>query len=145
MSFFVLVCLLFNTNHSNFLLSTVQVGDKIEFSVHQKRRIFNLDETNFSLDGSDGGRGGRPSASYTVSGFCRPGTASNKTSVASTLMCGSNAAGEPLPLHIMFSSAAQDETNYSVSAEWMFDLPRIYAQFGHDSPQSFCSTVTENS
>jgi hypothetical protein len=46
---------------------------------------------------------------------------------------------------IIFSSATQDETNYSMSAEWMFDLLRKYAQFGHDSPQSLCSTVTVNS
>jgi hypothetical protein len=66
-------------------------------------------------------------------------------SVASTLMCGIDAASEPLPLHIMFSSPAQEENNYSLSAEWMFDLPRVYAQFGHDSHQSFCSPVTINS
>jgi hypothetical protein len=65
--------------------------------------------------------------------------------IASTLMCGSNAAGQPLPLHIMFSSAAQEENNYSMSAEWMFALPRVYTQFGHDSHQSFCSAVTVNS
>ncbi len=32
-----------------------------------------------------------------------------------------------------------------MSAEWMFDLPRIYAQFWHVSHQSFCSTFTVNS
>jgi hypothetical protein len=42
----------------------------------------------------------------------------------------------------MFSSAAHEENNYSVSAEWMLDLPPINAQFGHDSHQSFCSTAT---
>jgi len=33
---------------------------EIVFSEEQKRRIINIDETNLSLDGSDGGRGGRP-------------------------------------------------------------------------------------
>ncbi len=94
------------------------------------------------LDGSDGGRGGRPVASYIVSGARRPGTATNKASISSTLVCGSNAAGEPLPLHIMFSSSAQSEDYYSVSAEWMFDLPRVFVQFGHEASQSFPSTVT---
>ena len=51
-----------------------------------------MDETNFSLDGSDGGRGGRPASSITISGAIRPGTSANKSNVASTLMCGSNAA-----------------------------------------------------
>jgi len=45
-------------------------NDTIEFSDRQKRRIFNLDETNFSLDGSDGGRGGRQASSYTPDIFC---------------------------------------------------------------------------
>jgi hypothetical protein len=58
-------------------------------------------------------------------------------SISSTLVCGSNAAGEPLPLHIMFSSSAQSEDNYSVSAEWMFDLSRVFIQFGHEASQSF--------
>jgi hypothetical protein len=82
----------------------------------------------FSLDGSDGGGGGRPSASYTVSGFHHPGTAANKRSIASTLMCGKNAAGEPLPWYTMFSS----------------DLPCIYTQLRHDSLVIF-NAVTVNS
>jgi len=39
---------------------------EIVFSEEQKRRIINIDETNLSLDGSDGGRGGRPSCTITV-------------------------------------------------------------------------------
>jgi hypothetical protein len=97
-----------------------------------------------SLDGSDGGHGGRLAASYIVSGARRPRTAANKTSVSSTLVCGSSAAGEPLPLHIMFSSSAQNEENYSVSAEWMFDLPCVFVQFGHETSQSFPCSVTVN-
>jgi hypothetical protein len=44
----------------------------------------------------------------------------------------------------MFSSAAQSEDNYSVSAEWMFDVPCVFVQFGHDTSQSLPSTVTVN-
>jgi hypothetical protein len=44
----------------------------------------------------------------------------------------------------MFSSSAQSVDNYSVSVEWMFDLPRIFIQFGHEASQSFPSTVTVN-
>jgi hypothetical protein len=73
---------------------------------------------NFSLDGSDEGCGGQPASSITISGAIHPGTSANKSNVASTLMCGSNAAGEALPLHIMFSSKAEDEKNYLVNIEW---------------------------
>jgi hypothetical protein len=31
-------------------------------------------------------------------------------------MCGSNAAGEAMPLHIMFSSDASNEENYAMNA-----------------------------
>ena len=106
----------------------------VTFSEEQRRRIINLDETNFSLDGSDGGRGGRPAASVTVVDATLTGIATNKSSISSTLMCGSNAAEEPLPLHnIMFSSDAQNEENYGVSLSWIQDLPSVYVRFGHDS------------
>lgn len=98
------------------------------------------------MDGSDGGRGGRPASVISVSTIgSRLGTATNKTSVSSTLMCGSNSCGEPLPLHIMFSSKAEKEENYQVNAEWRFDLPRVFVQFGHPAPRSFPSTVTVKS
>ncbi len=64
----------------------------MEFSQRQKWRIFNINETNFSLDGSDGGRGGRLPASYIVSGAQFLGTATIKTSISSTLACGGNAS-----------------------------------------------------
>jgi hypothetical protein len=79
----------------------------IVFSEEQERRIVNMDETNFGTDGSDGGTGGRPANSITLLGVARAGTAINKQLFSSTFMCGLNAAGESLPVHIMFSSDAQ--------------------------------------
>ena len=64
------------------------------FPEAQKRRIINLDETKLSLDGSDGGIGGRPANVIVIKNLFRSGTATNKTNVSSTLMCGSNAAGK---------------------------------------------------
>jgi len=48
------------------------------FSEDQKCRIINIDETNLSLDGSDGGRGGYPSNTITIKGCQRPGTGQNR-------------------------------------------------------------------
>jgi hypothetical protein len=59
-------------------------------------------------------------------------------------MRGSNAAGEPLPLHMMFSSKVKEESNYAVNVQWIFDLPRIFVKFGHDSHRSIPSSVTVN-
>jgi hypothetical protein len=117
----------------------------VEFSKEQCKRIINMDETKFSVDGSDGGVGGRPSLSFTVKGLCRPGTATNKSSMTCTLMCGSNADNEPLPLHIMFASKATDEQNFTVSADWVTNLPRVKVQFGHEEEKEFCASLTVNS
>jgi hypothetical protein len=87
---------------------------EIIFSEEQKRCIINIDETNLSLDGSDGGRGGRSACTITMKHCNRPGTAQNKTSLPSSLMCASNAAGEAMPLHIMFSSDAKEGENYPI-------------------------------
>jgi hypothetical protein len=113
-------------------------------SEDQKRRIINVDETNLSLDGSDGGRGGRPGCTITIKHCSRPGTAQNQSSVSSSLMCGSNAAGEAMPMHIMFSSDAKEEANFAVNASWIIDLPRVTGQFGHDEPKTFPSSVMTN-
>ncbi len=48
-------------------------------------------------------------------------------------MCGSNATGEAMPLHVMFSSEAKQESNYAVNAAWILDLPHVVGWFGHDN------------
>jgi hypothetical protein len=60
------------------------------FTEEQQGRIINIDETIHSLNGSDGGHGGRPACSITIKHCSRPGTAQNKSSLSSSLMCGSN-------------------------------------------------------
>ncbi len=86
-------------------------GEEVIFTEEQKRRIINIDETNLSLDGLDSGHGGQPACSITMKNCNHPGTAQNKSSISSSLMCGSNAVGEAMPLHIMFSSEARKELN----------------------------------
>jgi hypothetical protein len=120
-------------------------GEKeITFSEEQKQRIINIDETNLSLDGSDGGRGGRPACTITMKHCNRPGTAQNKTSLSSSLICGSNAAGKAMPLHIMFSSDAKEADNYAVNAAWIVSLPRFKGTFGHQEEKVFPASVTTN-
>ncbi len=88
--------------------ATKNSNGEVLFTEEQMRRIINVDETNFSLDGSDGGRGGRPANTITISNAARPGTGQNKSSISSSLMHGSNAAGESMPIHIMFASKTKD-------------------------------------
>jgi hypothetical protein len=58
-------------------------------------------------------------------------------------MCGSNAAGEPLPVHVMFSSDAQEE-NYSIDYRWIADFPRVQGVFGHEDVHEYCTQLTVN-
>jgi hypothetical protein len=78
-----------------------------------------MEETNLSLDCSDGQFGGRPALTISVRGVNRPGTAQNKSGLSSTLICGSNSAGEPLPLHAMFLSEAENDENFQVRSDWL--------------------------
>jgi hypothetical protein len=104
---------------------------KVVFTDYQKRRISNMDETKFSMDGSYGEIGGRPSNSITIAGTTRSGTATNKVSLSSTLVYGSSSAGEPLTIHAMFSSDAQEE-NMVVDYRWIADFPRVQGWYGHN-------------
>jgi hypothetical protein len=117
--------------------------DHVFFSEEQKQRICNIDGTKFSTDGSDGGIGGCPANSVTISDTTRAGTGTNKSSLSINLMCGSNAAGEPLPVHVMFSSDAQEE-NYSINYRWIADLPCVQGVFGHEDVHKYCTQLTVN-
>jgi hypothetical protein len=59
-------------------------------------------------------------------------------------MCGSNAAGEAMPMHIMFSLDAKKEANYAVNASRIIYLPQVTGQFGHDKPRTILSSVMMN-
>jgi len=121
-----------------------KVGDEVIFSDHMKRRIINIDESNLCLDGSDGNRGGRPALSIIAEGLNRVGTAQNKSSVTSTIMCGSNAYGETLPLHIVFSSDASNEENFTVNTDWITGLPTVKCLFGMDKENELSASVSVN-
>jgi len=60
-------------------------------------------------------------------------------------MCGSNAAGEPLPMHIMFSSTAGSEENFQVRADWVARLPSVKVKFGMNLVTVIGPTLTVNS
>jgi hypothetical protein len=118
-------------------------GGKVVFTDDQKRHILNMDETKFSMDGSDGENGGRPAKSITIAGTTISGTATNKASLSSTLMCGSTAAGEPLPIHAMFLSDAQEE-NMVVDYRWIADFPRVQGRYGHNLVAEYCTQLAVN-
>jgi len=79
-----------------------------------------------------------------VRGVVHPGTAQNKSSSSSTLMCGSSAAGEPLPIHLMFASDAAKDEFFLVNAECISNIPHAFVLFSLDEKKSLGATVTVN-
>ena len=82
------------------------------FHPNQLERIINLDETEFSTDGTSKNSGGRSVTKY------GPGTGglipagcdrTNKSGYSATFIAGSNVAGWPLPGHLQMKSDAKNE------------------------------------
>jgi hypothetical protein len=71
-------------------------------------QIFNLDETNLSLDGSSGNRGGRPTTTFYNPNLSHTGNAQSKTSNQCTLIFGLNAHGQPLSPHFSTEDKCED-------------------------------------
>eukprot|EP00804_Cyclotella_cryptica_P000480 CCRYP_020022-RA/>CCRYP_020022-RA protein AED:0.37 eAED:0.37 QI:0/0/0/1/0/0/2/0/185 len=77
--------------------------------IEQLKKIINIDETCLVLDGSKCNRGGRPEITFYSPNLPNLGQATIKTSVSTTMITGSTAAGEPIPPHFQFSTMAQSE------------------------------------
>ena len=98
--------------------------------------IINLDETCISLGGSNVNRGGRPATVFFGPRFSSPQKAMSKTSLTTTMIAGSTAAGEALPPHLQFQTKAQSGSHQKLRndmAEW---LPDIRGKFGCDDEKS---------
>jgi hypothetical protein len=107
----------------------IQEGEII-FYKGQRARILNLDESRVDLDGSEGNAGGRPVTQYADRSLPNAGTASSKTSDACTIICGSNADGEPIPPHFQLPSKAKHD-NYKFNLEILDNMQTVNATFGH--------------
>jgi len=106
------------------------------FSIHQLRRIMNLDETCLSLDGLNAGKGGRPSLTFHDPLLPRSSKAASKCGQSATLVIGGNAAGEAAPPHFQFLSTAQEQ-NQQITYSSIGNGCSITAQFGHDGVKDF--------
>lgn len=103
-------------------------GEVVLFE-NQSFRIVNLDETDGSLDDTSGQRGGRPPMVFTrpdMPGGC---TSVNKSGYSATIICGSNAAGEPLPLHFQLRTLAKTDEGEWISVDWFAKVPYVRARF----------------
>ena len=119
------------------------VTGEIEFGSGQLHRILNFDETDGSIDDTTGQRGGRPPVVFTSGEVCGGATAVNKSGYSSTIICGSNAAGKPLPPHFQLKSIAID-SNQRISVDWFVNNKDTVVKFGHRQARPFPCTFGMN-
>jgi len=109
------------------------VEGEIYFYEGQLERIINFDETRITLDQTETQRGGRPSFVFYNPKKPRPGSSTNKSSVALTLIVGGTAAGELIPPHFqLVTESLNDEVQ-----TWNTNLSRfihdVYGKFGYEN------------
>jgi hypothetical protein len=102
-------------------------------------RIFNLNETNVSLDGSSGDRGGHPTTTFYDPNLSRTGNAQSKTSKQCTVIFGSNALGQPLPPHFQLKTAAKIQERIKIRLDVLEHIPKINAVYGDGQKEYSCT------
>jgi len=97
----------------------------------QTRRIINVDETDGTLDNTNGKRGGRKPMVFYAPDVGGGGSSASKSSYSPTIICGSNAAGEALPPHFQLKSMAQTEDRERFNLEFLEHIKDLHGVFGH--------------
>ena len=120
------------------------VEGELFFYEGQLQRILNVDETDGSIDDTTGQRGGRPPMTFLCPDIAGGATAANKSGYSSTIICGSNAAGEPVPPHFQLKTMAKIDENQRLSVDWFLTTKNIIAKFGHESRRAFPCTFGMN-
>ena len=106
--------------------------------------IITLDETNLSLFGSTTNRGGRPEALIYDPRFPMVGKATSKSLLSSTMIAGSNAAGEALPPHIQFAMKAQSLEAMHLDFDVVEHVPQVLGRFGCEEERAWPVTFGQN-
>jgi hypothetical protein len=121
-----------------------RVEGKIKFYPGVMDRIINVDETDGSLDDTTGQRGGRPPMTFFALEVPGGGTAVNKSGYLATLICGSTASGNPLPVHFQLKILAQTVEGMRMSIDWFHATKKVTGTFGFPSRRSFPCTFGMN-
>jgi len=118
----------------------VGIEGEVAFFAHQKRRIVNMDETDGSLDNTNGKRGGHKPMVFYAPDIGGGGTQAKKSSYSPTIICGSNAEGEALPVHFQLKTSAKTQDRECFNVEFMVHAHEVNVRFGHKEVKAFpCS------
>ncbi len=117
---------------------------EIMIKPEQLKNIVNIDETCLSLDGNEGQRGGRPSVFFFDPSLPMVGRGTSKTTQTSTMITGSNAAGEAIPPHFQFPTKAQSEATEAINIECLRNVHTVRAKFGCSEERDWPATWAMN-
>ena len=107
------------------------ITKKVCIPEKQLINILNFDETCMSMDGSTQNRGVRPEVILYDPRFPQVGKVTSKSSLTSTMITGSNAAGDPIPPHLQFQSTAMSKEMMKLQYDVIDHImPRVRGQFG---------------
>jgi len=119
------------------------VEGEIFFFEGQLHRIVNLDETDGSLDNTTDNKGGRPPVVFCNPDLPNGAVAANKSGYSSTVICGSNAAGEALPPHFQLRTLSQSDATQKISVDWFIHAVDVVGKFGFCQRAS-CATYGQD-
>jgi hypothetical protein len=105
------------------------ITNKVCIPDKQLTNIVNFDEACLSLDESIQNRGGQPEVILYDPRFPPVGKGTSKSSLTSTMITSSNAAGHPIPPHLQFQSKAKAKEAI-IQYDPMDHMPRAQGQFG---------------
>jgi len=99
-----------------------------------------MDEMDGSLDNTNGQHGDQKSMVFYAPNVGGGGTQANKSSYSPTIICGSNAAGEALPVHFQLKTSPKTQEREKFNLKFMEHAQDVYCQFGHSQVKPFpCS------
>ena len=110
----------------------------------QLERILNIDETCLVMDGSKCNRGGRPEVMFYSQTLPNLGKSTIKSSVSTTMITGSTAAGEAIPPHFQFSTTSKSEETQRVNVNSIAFFPKIKGKFGASDSKEWPVTIGMN-
>ena len=91
----------------------------------QLERILNIDETCLVMDGSKCNHGGRPKVMFYSQTLPNLRKSTIKSSVSTTMITGSTAAGEAIPPHFQFSTTSKSEETQRVNVNSIAFFPKV--------------------
>jgi hypothetical protein len=113
----------------------LDIDGQVIIPPNQLVRILNFDKTCLSLNGSGAAAGGWPMAIFYNPHLPLVGQATSKSAQKTTMITGSNAAGEAIPPHFQFMTLAQSNDKMQLRMDMVEYFPDILCKFERETAQ----------